>query len=133
MALIERGPTPRPVLQGVKEIRIPVARERLELVTYFYEAVLGLTPWPAERQLPGTWGAGDARRGVLFEFRHDPEVDPFRRRATLHVFSLEEIEDRLRAHELPYERQRGLLMSGHSLFVTDPIGHRIELRESRPL
>ncbi len=102
-------------------------------VHFFYEEILGVPPWPLRWRLPGGFGAGDPQRGIFYEYRHDPTIDPMRRRATVVVPSLDEIAARLEEHEWPFERCRGLGAGDECLVVVDPAGHRLEVRESRLL
>lgn len=133
MPILERAELARPSVHSVRELRVPIARERLTSVSEFYADVLGLIPWPTHQQVPGGWGAGDLRRGIYFQYRHDPPVDPMRRRLTLVVASLEAVELRLRARGWEFERHRGLDATDQCLLLNDPIGHRIEVRQFRPI
>jgi len=95
MPILVRG-EPRPTeVSCVREIRVGIARELLDEIQRFYTLVLRLAPWPEKCQIPGGWGVGDPQRGLYLEFRHDPAVDPVRRRFTLRVDSLVELEQRL--------------------------------------
>lgn len=117
----------------MRELCIGVPFDRLGEVIGFYTEVLGLRPWPRARQIPGGWGAGDARRGVYFQFRHDPVVDPMRRRCVLSVTSLEELGQRLSECPWPFVRRRGLGPYDESILTNDPTGHRLEVRQFQPL
>lgn len=117
----------------VHEVRAEVSPAALPHIQHFYGRLLGLAEWPAEAQVPGGWGAGDARRGVYFQFRHDPRVDAMRRRFTLRVARLRDVERRLREAGVPCRRRRGLSPGEDALLVTDPVGHLLEVRESRRL
>lgn len=122
-----------PQVHCVREVRVGIPPERRLEVEDFYRFILGLTPWPDPRQIPGGWGAGDPARGILFQFRHDPDVDPMRRRFVLAVNSLDAFESHLAQREWPYQRRRGWGVTDDVILVVDPIGHRVEVRQLRPL
>ena len=129
MPILSKSEIRRPLVQCVREMHVPVPLERLAAVRHFYTRLVGLRPWPAECQIPGGWGAGDPRCGVYFQFRHEPTVDPVRRRLTLVVDSLDGLESRLRGAEWPFERVRGLGVTDRCVLANDPVGHRVELRQ----
>jgi hypothetical protein len=133
MAILSTRETERTFVQGIREIRVGIAAERSPDVLAFYADVLGLTAWPAACQVPGGTGVGPLRRGLFLQMRHDPPVDPFRRRVVLRVGSLDAVADRLRAREWPYSRPRGLSPTDEWIEVCDPMGHRLELRQVQPL
>ena len=117
----------------VREARVGIPIERRVEISVFYRGTLGLRPWPQDQQIPGGWGAGDLRRGVYFQYRHDPHVDPMRRRLVLIVHELDAVEERLRERDWPYARRRGLCYTDQCILVNDPVGHRLELRQLQPL
>jgi hypothetical protein len=129
MPILERSEEFRSSVECVCEVRVGVPAERLPDVQRFYVALLGLPPWPDRAQLPGGWGAGDLRRGVYFQFRHDPQIEPYRRRFTLIVTSLDAAEKRLAEAGIACWRQHGLNFSDQLILVNDPVGHLIELRQ----
>lgn len=133
MPILDPNRDPLPTLQSIREVRLGFAPERRATIEYFYTQVLGFELWPAERQIPGGFGAGDVRRGILLQFRHDPPIEPMRRRCTLAVPSLDAVEARLKEHEQSYTRTRGFGLSDDALTLTDPTGHRLELRQLRPM
>lgn len=131
MSLLEKSPQFSPVLHAVREVRLGTPLERLPRVSWFYGELLGLRAWPAEVQPPGSVGYGAMFKGLLLEFRHDPEIDPHRRRLRLIVPSLDEFERRLAQYDWPCGRQRGMSTSDDLLVLHDPAGHMIEVRQSR--
>jgi hypothetical protein len=120
-------------IQSIRLVHCGMAVERLNTVQAFYGDAIGLRAWPGPDQDPGGWGAGTPRRGIYFAFRHDPTVDPVRRRFTILVPSLDEIEQRLEAMQSPYRRRRGLGYADDVIFTSDPSGHVVELRQERTL
>lgn len=120
-------------VQCVAEVRMPVPYERREALTRFYAELLGLVSWPAPEQIPGGLGFGDPRCGLYLQYRHDPIVDPMRRRLTLIVTSLDALVERLEESEWPFQRFRGLSFTDQWILVNDPAGHLIELRQSQNL
>jgi len=125
---------PRPsAIQCVREVRVGTAAEHAREVRRFYCDLLGLAPWPAEQQLPGTLGLGNAQCGLLLYRRHDPAVAPVRRRLTVTVHSLSELRQKLDDDGRPYELLHGLGWTDRCLLVRDPDGHLIEVRQSLPL
>ena len=84
-------------------------------------------------QIPGGWGLGSPQAGLFLQFRHDPEVDPVRRRFTLLVDCLTALEERLQEEEWPYQRIHGFGWTDQYLLAHDPAGHLIEIRQSQPL
>jgi len=112
---------------------VGIPYERREDLRRFYLDVLGLRPWPAEAQIPGGWGVGDAWRGLYLQYRHDPGVEPMRKRFAIAVVDLDRFENRLRRYEWPYRRFHGLSLGEQFIWLRDPAGHAIEVRQSRPL
>lgn len=119
------------MVHGIREVRIGIGIERQAEVLDFYCEVLGLALWSRRQQVPGGVGLGDVQRGVLLQYRHDPPVDPLRRRLTVIVASLREVCRRLREREWSFTTQRGFGVSDEVVHVSDPVGHRLELRELR--
>ena len=133
MPILEKGKSPPSLVQCVREVRVGVPLERLDALQRFYTVTLGLDPWPAERQIPGGWGVGDPQCGLFLEFRHDPQVDPVRRRFTLLVGSLSVLEARLAEQQWPCERIRGFGFYDQYLLLHDPAGHLVEVRQTQAL
>jgi hypothetical protein len=133
MPILEKSkPSPATAL-CVREVRVGVHAERRDALARFYVETIGLAPWPAELQIPGGWGLGSPQAGLFLQFRHDPEVDPVRRRLTLIVDCLTTLEERLREEQWPYERVRGFGWTDQCLLVHDPTGHLVEVRQSQRL
>lgn len=80
--------------------------------------------------MPGAAGSGCRRTGLLFIFRHDPPIDSQRPRLRLAVPSLRELIRRLGERDWPFTRWRSAGIGGDWLHMTDPVGHRLEVRES---
>jgi hypothetical protein len=116
----------------IAEVRLGVAHENLDHVARFYADMLGLKPWAAQQQIPGGLGLGDPQRGLYLQFRHDPRVEPTRRRFTLLVSDLEEVLKRLTEAGWPFLRCRGFGFTDTWLLVADPTGHLVELRPVPP-
>ena len=133
MPILVKGQARPAEVSCVREVRVGIPRELLDGVQRFYALTLGLAPWPEKQQIPGGWGVGKPQCGLYLEFRHDPEVDPLRRRFTLTVDSLAALEERLLSQEWPYERVRGFGWSDQYILFHDPAGHLIEIRQTRPL
>jgi len=110
-----------------------VPRERLGDVVRFYADLLGLPIWPMGRQIPGGAGLGDPVAGLYLQFRHDPEIDPVRRRFTLVVDSLDALEKRLQEVEKRYRRYRGFGWTDQYILLHDPAGHLVEVRQMQAL
>lgn len=133
MPILSKG-KPRPAtIQCVRETVVGVSIELLDPLRFFYTQVIGLKPWEQTWQIPGGWGLGDRRRGLFLEYRHDPDVDPMKRRFTVEVAGLEPLRERLAELEWPHERVRGFGWSDQFILVRDPVGHLIEVRQSQPL
>jgi hypothetical protein len=129
MPILTKSESQRPQVHCVREVRVGIPHERLAEVMYFYTRLLGLRPWPSTCQIPGGWGAGEPQRGALFQFRHQVTADPMRRRLSLVVASLDQLEQRLSQEEWPYKRLHGLAWSDQCVVVNDPVGHRVEIRQ----
>jgi hypothetical protein len=119
-----------PEILCVQEVRLEISEELLPRAREFYTDLLGLPPWPSGEQIPGGWGVGNPGRGLYLQYRHDPHVDPVRRRLALLVADLPEIMARLTEHELGFQRYRGFGGIDEWLIVADPVGHLIEIRAS---
>ena len=117
-------------LEAVREVRVESAPERQAESLRFYGDVLGLTRWPARLEPPGCVGFGPVRRGLVLEMRHDPAVDPNKRRLSLTVASLDLFARQLELAGATFERTIGFWPSESAIVVSDPVGHRIEVRES---
>lgn len=133
MPILTQGKSQPTGVLCVREVRVGVPGERLDEIRHFYTLLLGLAPWPAYLQMPGGWGVGNPRHGLYLQFRHDPEVDPMRRRFTLRADSLAALEERLLNWQWPYERVRGFGWSDQYILLQDPAGHLIEVRQTQPL
>jgi hypothetical protein len=133
MPILEKSKSQPAEVLCVREIRVGACAERRDALERFYVQTIGLEPWPEEFQIPGGWGLGSPQAGLLLQFRHDPAVDPVRRRFTLMVDGLAALEERLQEEEWPYERVRGFGWTDQYLLVHDPTGHLIEVRQSQPL
>lgn len=133
MPILVKGESRPAEVLCVREVRVGIPRELLGQLQQFYTRVLGLVPWPARLQIPGGWGAGNPQCGLHLQFRHDPEVDPVRRRFTLTVDDLAALEERLIDRQWPYERVRGFGFCDQYLLLHDPAGHLIEVRQTQPL
>jgi hypothetical protein len=131
MAILERSPVRCPRVQCVREVRVPVPDWRRYELEHFYTQVCGLAAWPVEAQLPGGWGAGDPRRGVYFQFRHDAAVEPVRRRLVMQVQDLEAARAALEQCGWPHLRLRGFVGGDDCIQLADPAGHRVEIRQLR--
>jgi hypothetical protein len=131
MPILLRGAMHPPVVQNVREMHVGMRLEDRPRMEEFYLEVLGMRPWDTARQIPGAWGVGDPRRGVLFQYMHDPTVDPMRRRLVLGVVSLATVEERLHERTWPFERCQGWGWGDRCILTIDPTGHRLEIRESR--
>ena len=130
MEQIAESQREQPTVSCIREVRVPIPHERREEIVRFYGELLGLPPWPEVEQIPGGWGAGHPRRGLYFQYRHDPKVDPLRRRFTLTVPSLDELQQRLEEHHWPCLRHRGLGFTSRWMLISDPVRHLIEVRET---
>lgn len=133
MPIFSKSQTPPPAIESVREVRVEIPFERLADIIHFYVQVLGIPPWDQDKQLPGGWGAGDPRQGLYFQYKHDPHVDPMRRRLLLTTPSLNETAQRLLSYEWPFNVIRGLYPSERHISLLDPIGHRLEIRERHAL
>jgi hypothetical protein len=133
MPILEKSKPPPATPVCVREVCVGVLPERLDALQRFYADLIGLPPWPEKLQIPGGWGLGSPQAGLLLQFRHDPAVDPVRRRFTLLVDCLAALEERLQEEEWPYERIRGFGWTDQFLLTHDPVGHLIEIRQSQPL
>lgn len=133
MPILVRSKPPPTAVECVREVRVGIPRELLDELQYFYMLTLGLVPWPAELQVPGGWGLGNPQAGLHLQFRHDPVVDPLRRRFTLTVASLATLGERLERRQWPYQRVRSLSVCDQSIRLHDPAGHLIEIRQTQPL
>ncbi|MBI5864536.1 MAG: hypothetical protein HZB38_08520 [Planctomycetes bacterium] len=134
MPILERSTCRSPMPDVVREIRCDVPWERCDEVRSFYCDTLDLDAWPPAAQLPGCLCYGPVQRGILLQIVHtEPHVDLVRRRFTLVVESLDRIARRLVSRGWEFERVRGFFASDDRIVVADPLGRRIEIRESRLL
>lgn len=131
MPILTRTRRYAPEVHCVRELRVEIPLERRAEAAHFYCDLLGLTPWPQRDQIPGGWGVGKPPCGVYLQYRHDPEVDPMRRRLTLVVAALDDLGQRLAEHGWAFVRHHGLGLTDEWLLLTDPIGHLLEVRQSQ--
>jgi hypothetical protein len=124
-----------PRLEVLRDIRIQAPRGLEGALRLFYASCLGL---PEE----GEQAADPTRLVLTFsgqEYRLlvevvDSAIDPgVRRRAVLVVKSLDEVEEALKDNRIAYVSERELAITGRRVFVTDPAGHRLEIRQTWPL
>jgi hypothetical protein len=120
-----------PAVSCIREVRVPVTRERWDRVWLFYHEILGLPPWPADEQIIGGVGFGNPRRGLYLQLRHDPTVDSARRRLTVVVPSLAEIAERLQEADFAFSWHHGFGGPDQWLTVADPDGHLVEVRQAQ--
>lgn len=130
MQPIADRPTELPEVVCVQEVRLEIPQDLLPQLQEFYTNLLGLPPWPSSEQIPGGWGLGDPARGLYLQYRHDPRVDPVRRRFTVLVPDLPEIIARLTEREWGFEHYRAFGGLDEWLILADPVGHLIEIRAS---
>ena len=133
MPILERGNPQPAAVECVREVRVGVPRERVNNLVVFYTELLGLLLWPARWQIPGGVGLGSPIAGLYLQFRHDPVVDPVRRRFTLVVESLDELEKRLLELEYRYRRYQGFGWTDQYMLLHDPVGHLIEIRQTKTI
>lgn len=129
----EQPETFEAALHAVREVRVGIPSEWADRVTAFYCDVLRLPPWPVYAALPGGIGFGHPRRGLFCEFVHRPFVDDQRARFTIVVSSLENFVKHLDECGIPYETQHGLFLCDDCVWVQDPVGHRILVRQLQSL
>lgn len=134
MAILEPSEATPPRVQCVREVRIDVWYEKAAVVREFYQEVLGMPAWPPLRQIPGGWGVGDPTCGLYFQYRHDPpKADPLRRRFSLVTDSLDAIEKRLIERQIAHTRVHGFGVTDQTIWLNDPNGYRIEIRQSQAI
>lgn len=133
MPILVRGKLRSSTVSCVRETVVGAPLELIEQIREFYTEVIGLKPWGQRRQIPGAWGLGDQRCGLLLQFRHDPEIDVMKRRFTVIVGELRSLEKRLIELEWPHQRIRGFGWTDQCILLRDPTGHLIEARQSQTL
>ncbi|MCU1692307.1 MAG: glyoxalase [Frankiales bacterium] len=104
----------------------------------FYTDVLGLTPDPGTRQIPGVPGvwldtAGDAQVHVfgvegVSQYARQPDRDPFTRHIALGVPDVQEAKAEL--ERLGVEHWRAGRAEQQQLFLYDPHGNMLELHQT---
>lgn len=130
---LNKGDLPR--LEVLRDIRIQAPRGLEAALRFFYASCLGL-PEEGEQvadpsALTLSFTGQDYR--LLVEVV-DSAIDPgVRRRAVLVVKSLDDVEEALNASRIAYVSERELAITGRRVFVTDPAGYRLEIRQSWPL
>jgi len=96
----------------------------------FYAEILGLPvlqPTPDDGDVALCLGANRLRMRLVL--RERPVINPHRRRLTLEVDSLRAQADRFRDAKVVYRRHDGISFTERRLFVHDPVGHLIELKQ----
>ena len=131
MAILTRTRDNPPAVHAVRELRVDIPLERRTEAVHFYCELLGLPPWPRRAQIPGGWGVGKPQCGLYLQYRHDPAVEPLRRRLTLVVASLAALEKQLAEHEWEFGHHHGLGLADEWLLLSDPVGHLLEVRQSQ--
>ncbi|MGE3181636.1 MAG: VOC family protein [Phycisphaerae bacterium] len=125
----------RPVatLSAIREVRIEMPSERFAAARAFYEDLLGIRAWRPSENIPGCLGFGPLRRGLIMLPAHDPDIDACKPRLNLLIDDLEKLAKWLSDLEIPFTALHGIGAYGRSLFVHDPAGHLLLVRESRNL
>lgn len=122
-----------PRLEVLQDISIDAPKDLEAELRFFYQQVIGL---PEDRPADHTGGwlyfSGQDYR-LIVRAGGAPGPPSLRRRAVLEVNSLAEVESLLQEHRIDYVKESGLAITGRRLHVTDPVGNRLELRQSWPL
>lgn len=129
--MVERRAPGEPygIVEAVREVRLCVASEWVEESLRFYRDLLCLPSQPPDRV--GSLRLGDCKGSLILELRHDPSVDPVRRRLSVRITSLAWLRAQLDEKNIPYEFRQGALGLADVVLLHDPLGHLIEVRESR--
>ncbi|MDX2197490.1 MAG: hypothetical protein SF069_00790 [Phycisphaerae bacterium] len=118
------------MLSAVREVRIEAAMEQTRAVRDFYDTVFDLRP-RRPNSAPGFVGGWivDSKPRLCFMWRHDPVVFAQRPRVRLLVDSMGELIARLTRLEHPFTLRHEIQLGARVLYLNDPVGHLIEVRQ----
>lgn len=131
MGMIEpRRDSIRPRVEAIEHVVIDVRVGSDAALSRFYGELLGLTPLAAAP--PAVLAFGTHRVHLRLVPTEQPLIDPHRRRCCLEVPSLEACRRRLFGAKVRHTLTHGMSLTQRRLFVSDPTGHLLELRQYWP-
>lgn len=120
-----------PRVHAVDHVSVEVPLGREAEICRFYGELLGLQSLPTSAEGGLTFGRD--RLAIRFLPCERPRILPGRRRMTLTVESLADVQERLDAAKCRYWTASGLSLSERSLLVVDPFDYVVELRQSQSI
>jgi len=127
-------PQPKPPrLEALQDVRIQTAPGLEDRTRCFYAEALGFIEEPAGDAGSGEWYFAGQKHRIVVETVEAAPARQLRRRALLEVRSLKRVEEHFKERGVRYVKESGLSITGRRLFVSDPAGNRLELRQTWPL
>jgi hypothetical protein len=129
MSIFERAPEPLPRIQAINDVRIEAKPSDQGDMHFFYVEILGLE---AVNDEPGMLCFQTERLSVRVLLTPEAQPSPMRRRLILEIPSLHAMAEKLAELGFEAEWYRGLRLTDQRLFVLDPAGNRVELKQTWP-
>ena len=120
------------LLHAIDHVHLDVPPGILDRMRAFYADLLGLPVIDGRDDLGPTLSLGGTRAALRLVVRERPDIHPARRRLTLIVPSLGETTERLIEQRVPHRTRLGLSYTDRRLYLRDPAGHLVELKQIWP-
>lgn len=122
----------RPRIHAIDHVHLDVPPGCGDRLREFYGSLLGLPALepPAGSDAILCFGANRLQLKLLV--RERPDINPNRRRLVLEVESLRQQAQRFDDAGVPYRTYRGFRYTEQRVFVDDPAGHVLELKQVWP-
>ncbi|MCK6482722.1 MAG: VOC family protein [Phycisphaerae bacterium] len=120
------------LLHAIDHVHLDVPPGILDRMRAFYADLLGLPLIDGHDAGVPTLCFGGTRASLRLVIRERPDIQPARRRLTLIVPSLGETTERLLERRVPHRAQLGLCYTDRRLYLRDPAGHLVELKQIWP-
>ncbi len=118
-------------IRAIDRVRLEASPEVVDGLRWFYGEVAGLEADLASS--PGRLCFKSGRIELTINLVDRPKIERIARVATISVRSLAEVGEMLDEAGVPYDRSRGLSYTDRRIWVHDPAGNRVELKQEWPV
>jgi catechol 2,3-dioxygenase-like lactoylglutathione lyase family enzyme len=126
MPILEKSPDPPPRIHAIAHVHVQAKPGLEHRLRWFYAEVLGLEAADGEEETL-------CFRTKVLEFRvaitEKAQPSPMRRRLVLEIASLNEMRTKLEEIGLEYEWYEGMAFTDRRIYLLDPAGNRVELKQ----